>query len=289
MVKITSRESEKIKQIVKLQSSAKERRRSGLFVIEGFRLCHDALSSGARIRSVYFAESAHQEAESFLNKSAAVSADKYDFSECFKKVSRETRKQSTGQFLRQAQTYILPDGLFQKIADTENPQGILLICEIAKCVPEVKRGGRFLLLENISNPQNLGTIARSAEAFGMEGLFLSENCCDVFSPKAMRAAMGAFFRLPFETVELEAVCERLKSAGIPTFAAIVADDALPVTRADFSAGAGIAIGNEGAGLTDALTAACTRTITVPMVGRAESLNAAAAAAVLMWESRRSAL
>ena len=120
----------------------------------------------------------------------------------------------------------------------------------------------------------------------MDGLFLSENCCDVFSPKTMRAAMGAFFRLSFETAMLETICESLKSVKIPVYAAVPDKDALPVTLADFSSGAGLTIGNEGAGLTAGLIAACTCAITVPMTGRAESLNAAAAAAVIMWESCR---
>jgi len=252
---ITSRDNEQIKQLVKLQSSAKRRKEAGLFVIEGLRLCRDAVDCGMVIQALYLSETA----------AATLSDD---------------------PLCAAGRLEVLADHLFDKISDTVSPQGVLCVCEIPEFSVEIKEKGKYLLLEDMSNPQNLGAIARTAEAFAFDGLFLSPGCCDRFSPKALRASMGAFFRLAVMETDLSETARNLIEHHIPVYAAVPSQEAIPVTAADFSKGAALAIGNEGEGLTGQLIQNCSNPMTIPMPGRAESLNAAAAAAILIWEAHR---
>ena len=134
----------------------------------------------------------------------------------------------------------------------------------------------------MQDPGNLGTILRTAEAFGINGILLSKGCCDLYNPKVLRASMGGVFRLPLS------VCEDLvQTLGecahtLPVLASVVDATALSVTAAPKS-GAVAVIGNEGNGMSEAAIAACTHRVTIPMAGRAESLNASMAAGILLWE------
>jgi TrmH family RNA methyltransferase len=142
---------------------------------------------------------------------------------------------------------------------------------------------RVVALENVQNPENLGAVARTAEALGLDGLLLSGGC-DVYHHRALRASMGALLRLPVtQTDDLPAA---LCQSRLPCYAAVPDAGAAPVTQCDFAHGGVIVIGNEGGGLSEEAVAACGHKITIPMRGRAESLNAAAAAAILCWEMVR---
>lgn len=143
--------------------------------------------------------------------------------------------------------------------------------------------GVYLLLENIQDPGNLGTILRTSEAMGIDAVLLSQGCTDTFSPKVVRASMGAVFRLPvISSLDMADAVTTLKDKGISVYAA-VAKDGVDITKLKLSHSAAAVIGNEGNGLTDETIAACTAKATVNMRGRAESLNAAAAATVIIWE------
>ena len=156
---------------------------------------------------------------------------------------------------------------------------------------------KLLLLENVQDPANLGAIARTAEALGISGLLVSSGC-DVYAPKALRASMGALLRLPVEVVDAGAVLSgegktpvsplltQAEALGFKTYASTPAADAVPVTEADFSGPVLCVVGNEANGVTPETMAACAERVTIPMTGRAESLNAAAAGAILMWEMVR---
>jgi TrmH family RNA methyltransferase len=167
-----------------------------------------------------------------------------------------------------------------KLGETATPQGVFGVFAI--------RNPQFticscLALEQVQDPGNLGAIARTAQALGMGGLVVSGGC-DIYHPKALRASMGSLLRLP--VLEVDDLCVWLRSCGLPSFAAVSDASALPVTQCDFSSAGVIVIGNEGNGLSPKTIAACGRRITIPMPGRAESLNAAAAATILIWEMAR---
>ena len=143
-------------------------------------------------------------------------------------------------------------------------------------------------LEDIQDPSNLGTVLRTAEALGMGGVILTQGCCDVYSPKVLRGSMGAVFRLPMALVEtMPPAVKALEQKGFVTMAAVPDRKAEPITQVLFSSPSIVLVGNEGNGLTEACIQACTQSVTIPMEGRAESLNAATAASILIWEMVRS--
>ncbi|MDR2752881.1 MAG: RNA methyltransferase, partial [Oscillospiraceae bacterium] len=181
----------------------------------------------------------------------------------------------------------------QKLASTQNPQGVfgtfksLNAQPHAQPMPEhsqaAKPHHRWAALENVQDPGNLGAIARTAEALGIDGLVVFGGC-DTYHPKALRASMGALLRLPVaQTDDLPAW---LRRTPLPCYAAVPDASAQPAVRVDFSQGGVVVIGNEGIGLSDEAIAACDSRVTIPMPGRAESLNAAAAATILLWEMVR---
>lgn len=259
---LSSRKNDVIKHTAKLLSSSSFRREEGLFVAEGARLCVDALVSGVQIERFFFSGSA---------------ADKY--TDAVEKLEAAA-----------AHSYIVEDSVLPALSDTKSPQGIFCVCKMLdKNTDLVKmdKYGRTLALEDIQDPANMGAILRTAEALGIGGVILSQGCCDLFSPKTLRASMGAVFRLPVQIVEnLAQQAEQLNSLGMRTYASVPDRSALPVTEVDFSEGAVVLIGNEGNGLKPETAAACSHRVTIPMKGRAESLNAAVAASVLMWEMMR---
>ena len=253
---ITARQNDWIKLTVRLLSSSKARREEGLFAAEGVRLCMDALKSGAEIRLLLF---------------TARGKEKYP---------EEIRQLRQKAFRAEE----VDGALFEKICDTQSPQGIL--CLLTLCpdtIGAVQKGKRYLGLENVQDPSNVGTILRTAEALGMDGVFLSGDCCDVWSPKVVRGSMGAVFRLPFaDCGNMTDAVRRWTQAGIPVFASSPGGEAL-VGETDFSGGGVMLIGNEGNGLRRETIEAASLSLKIPMNGRAESLNAAAAAAILMYE------
>lgn len=259
---IFSRDNKQVKLTVKLLSSAKHRKETGLFVLEGIRLCHDALQTGVKIESLFY---------------TPLAKGKY-----FEQV---------GALTGAADNVYETDGdIFAKLSDTASPQGVLCLCRLPALIiadEDIKTGGKYLALEDISDPSNLGAMARTAEALGIDGMILSKGCTDPYGPKAMRASMGSLLRIPVSVADdLPRTITALQNRGIPSFAAVPAAGAQPANTLDFRKGGIMAIGNEAGGLTEKIISVCETCVTIPMAGRAESLNAAAAAAILMWEMVR---
>lgn len=260
MQTISSKENPRIKQLVKLQKSARTRRECGLFLAEGLRICRDAMLSHAQIETLYATgQAAEKSPEDFSRLSA---------------YARET--------------ILLTPAVFAHISDTQTPQGFL--CTIKTLdknahFDTINNGGKFLALENIQDPNNLGTILRSAEAFAVSGVILSSDCCDIYNPKVVRGSMGAVFRIPF------CICDTIPNylcanPQLCSYAAVVNSDAEPITETGFQAPCVTVIGNEGNGLRQETVSACNHRITIPMKGKAESLNASAAATIIIWEMIR---
>lgn len=251
---VTSRENSLIKLVCALQSSAKSRKENQLFVIEGLRIIRDAYDNSIRFDKLIVSETAKNKYEK----------DVADFST----VSEEC--------------YILPDGLFKKISDTISPQGIIVLAKIPENNTEkISSKGRYIALENINDPSNLGAVSRTSEALGVSGIILNKGGCDPYSPKSIRASMGTLLRMPL--IILDDFASVLPKMGLKTYACVVDSDAIPITDIDFSDGSVVIIGNEANGITEATKSVCNKKITIPMSGRAESLNAAVAAAISVWE------
>ena len=261
MEKIISKSNPKIKTAAKLVNSASFRKETGLFCIEGIRLCQDAVLSGVKIKQSFFSSN-------LLGKNPeAVSEIENHSSQCYE-VTQE---------------------IFEKISDTGSPQGVLCVCEKGNNVSHeagIDNSGKYILLENVQDPSNLGTICRSAEALGIDAVILC-GCCDLYSPKVLRGSMGAIFRL--NIVLTDDACEFLEECeknGIKTYAAVPDKNAGKITDINFDGGCVCVIGNEGNGISKEVINACTESVTIRMLGKAESLNASVAACIVMWEMLR---
>ena len=153
-------------------------------------------------------------------------------------------------------------------------------------IGKIKYNGKYIALEGVSNPSNFGAVIRTAEAVGLDGVIISGGC-DIYNPKSLRASMGSLFRLEVvQSSSLPELFEELKKEGMKIYAGVPSADAVKITDADMSGGVICVVGNEGNGLTDEVIAASTCSVTIPMKGRAESLNAASAAAIIIWEMMR---
>lgn len=262
LIKVTSKDNPAVRLAAKLVVSAKERRRSGLIICEGARLCSDAAASGVAVKSLFCTESALEKYAGYLE---------------------ELLKES-------GETYLISEEIAGKISDTENPQGVFIVAQAPSVETDLGRlhtTGQYVLLENLQDPANVGAVFRTAEALGIDGIILTEGCASCFSPKAMRAGMGAMFRIPiFHTDDAAAAMAAAADVNMRPMAAVPHDGAVNVTGIRFFRGAIMCIGNEGSGLSASLIEACPEKVTIPMNGRAESLNAATAAAILMWEMVR---
>ena len=180
----------------------------------------------------------------------------------------------------------VPDDLLRSVSDTESPQGVIFLCKMPSCtVPNQFDGKRYLVLDGVQDPGNVGTIWRTADAFGADGLILCGGCADPWSPKTVRSTMGAAFRLPVYEGTLEQVIEKLSMAGIPLYATALRDDTVDVREVDLSRSA-VIIGSEGRGISELALSLCSKTVKIPMTDRCESLNAGIAAGVVLWEMFR---
>lgn len=180
----------------------------------------------------------------------------------------------------------VPDGLLDHIAGTESPQGVVFLCKGGTlAVPDRLEGRQYLILDGVQDPGNVGTIWRTADAFGMDGLILCNGCADPWNPKTVRATMGAVFRLPVFECALESAAERLKAADIPLYAAALCEDTADIRNVALQRAA-VVIGSEGHGVSQSALTLCRGTLKIPMRARCESLNAAVAASVVLWEMAR---
>lgn len=255
---ITSKDNARIKRVVSIVSSAKKRRESGLFVLEGTRLCGEALREDISVCEMFYTASV---LESHLD--------------LIKKL--EKRAEFSDE---------VSEAVFSKLSDTCSPQGILLTVSFKSQIKPLDTG-RFIAFERVSDPSNLGAAARTAEALGFSGIILSKNGVDPFSPKSLRASMGALLRLPvIYSEDFLKTLEEYKKKGFKISGTVVDSDVMHINKTEFTDNEVAVIGNEANGMTDEAKKVCDRLITIPMAGKAESLNAAAAAAIVMWEMCR---
>lgn len=257
---LTSKNNEKIRSAVAVRDSSKARRESGLFFLEGARLCSDAASSGTEIVRAFISLAAQKKYSEYCKRIIAASKE----------------------------VYTVSDEIANKLSDTQNSQGIFCICIANSDFNnfELNRKGKYLLLENIQDPSNLGAISRTAEALGIDGLIICGGC-DIYNPKALRSSMGSALRLNIMTSDstVDILCKAEK-LGMKTLASTPDKKSEKITETDMSGGVICVVGNEGNGVTQETMNFCSKKVTIPMLGRAESLNAATAAAILIWEMVR---
>ncbi len=258
MERITSGSNEKIKFAVKLSENSRVRRDSDMFLLEGARLCEDAALCGIDILQAFV--SVHAVAAYASRIDVILSAA----DEC----------------------YEISDDIAYKLSGTSTPQGIFCVCRQLGVKARIQEDGKYIALENVQDPSNLGAISRTAEALGITGLIISGGC-DIYNPKAQRAGMGSLLRLPIISVDsLAELILQLKESGMLTLATVPDSDATPVTELDFSRGTVCVIGNEGNGMSAEAINACEVRTTILMKGRVQSFNAATAASIMMWEMTR---
>ncbi len=261
---ITSSANSRVKQVIQWQTKAKERKKAGVFLTEGFKMYEEAPLES--ILEVYVAES------------ALASLEKMDAKE--EKMAVKLKK--TGY-------EVVADSLFKKMADTQTPQGILCVVKQPEYrLEEILKQDRPLLmiLENLQDPGNLGTIIRTGEGAGVTGVIMTAKTVDIFNPKVIRATMGSVFRVPFLYVEdMEDTLKKLKEKGIRTYAAHLAGREY-YDSFSFTGGTAFLIGNEGNGLEKKTADLADSYLKIPMEGKVESLNAAIAASLLMYEAQR---
>lgn len=251
METITSRQNPLCTHIRKLTASASYRRKCGEFLCDSPKLLEEALLRGGDLRTVVFTE--------------------------------------------QAALPVLPEGVravqvpgdvMQSLSPAQTPQGVLAVCGMRPArMPDRLEGRRYVVLDGVQDPGNVGTILRTADAFSADGLFLVNGCADLYNPKTVRATMGAVFRCPVWTCDVDTLRALLSVSELPLYGAALRADTVDARTADYSRCA-IAIGSEGRGLSQAVLAVCDRTVRLPMRAHCESLNAAAAATALLWEAAR---
>lgn len=255
MNEITSRNNEQIKAVVRLKES-KERARTGLFFIEGIHLAEEYLRHCGLPLRVYFTNKACDMYSSFLSV----------FPEDIKT--------------------LVSDSVFEKMSTESSPQGILCVCNRLLFDRRYPNHGSVLFLESLRDTGNLGTVIRTAVSLGVEGIVLSPDCADVFNPKTLRASMGAVFaaNIYIPSSFSEAVNNAKKHGKV--YAAALYENSLTLGEFKINKGDSFIIGNEGKGISEEIKKLADASVIIPMTGKTESLNAAAAASIIIWEMTR---
>ena len=266
---ITAPANKKIRFVRDLLQKGKVRDKFGLFAAEGRHLFDEA--PDGQLQEIYVAASYYEE---IAGQAAA----------------------------RRVPVYTVEDRLFDKISDTKTPQGVLCIVKKMQCDPQellAQEEPLFLLLDQIRDPGNLGTIIRMGEAAGVDGIWLSDGCADPYQPKVVRSAMGALYRMPLvicsaektggstaqEAPTLGGVLNAFKEAGVRLYGSSL-QASRPYDEPDYTRATAFVIGNESHGVREEVLGRCDERIIIPMKGKVESLNAAIAATLMAFEAAR---
>ena len=253
---ITSASNQKIKNLINIIQKSKARREQDVFITEGVKMFQEAPMD--KIVEVYVAESFYETG-----------------------TAREK--------IQQCGYEILSDELFKKVSDTQTPQGILCVMKQYHYELEdlfQKENPLFLILEDIQDPGNLGTMIRTAEGAGVDGIIMTKGTVDIYNPKTIRSTMGSVYRMPFiYTDDLLGVMKQLQEKQVKLYAAHLKGNQF-YHQLDYKGATAFLIGNEGNGLKDETADAADVYMKIPMEGKVESLNAAVASVILMYEAAR---
>ncbi|MDD4125024.1 MAG: RNA methyltransferase [Victivallales bacterium] len=256
---IESRTNDKIKEVSFLQDR-KERESKRLFFFEGIHLFDEFIKSGHIPVALFATEAAYDKYR------LALSA----FDSCLNIVS---------------------ESVYDKITCEKAPQGVLCVSAYLDNIrTDITASPGGVILESVRDAGNLGGIIRTAASLGVNGITVSRDCADLYSPKTVRAAMGALFSVEIALTEsVPKTVRSLVSAGNNVFAACLYGETVSLGTFDIQKNDTFVLGNEGVGVTEETASVCTKRVIIPMSGKTESLNVAAASAVIMWEMTRTAL
>lgn len=250
---ITSTANSRIKQVVQWQSKAKERKKDGVYLVEGLKMYQEAPAED--ILEVYVSEDAESKVREL---------DKHSYE-------------------------VVSTEVFRKMSDTQTPQGVLTVLrQPSYSLDELlnRPTPLFVILENLQDPGNLGTILRTGEGAGVTGVVMTEQTVDIFNPKTIRATMGSIYRVPFVYIsDIADTLKKLHEKGVHTYAAHLEGSTYYDTFS-FREPTAFIIGNEGNGLRRETAEMAEHYLKIPMEGQVESLNAAMATGLLMYETHR---
>lgn len=248
---ITSRSNPLVAQIRRLEKDRAYGRASGLCLCDGTKLFQEALRWRAPLCAVLF-----------------------------------TPNQTPEDLPADVRAVQVPESLMSALSPAKTPQGLLFLCRRPQTAPPQRlTGARYLVLDGLQDPGNVGTIWRTADAFGADGLLLTHHCADPWHWKTIRATMGAAFRLPVWAADPQEIAALLTASEIPLYGTALRSDTVDL-RSYAGGPAAVVIGSEGQGISDEMLSLCRQTWKIPMEAKCESLNAAAAAAVVLWELYR---
>lgn len=252
---ITSIQNPTIKLVKELQKKKSTRKKQQLFIVEGIRAVQE-IPKHIRIEQVLVSEQIEE---------------------------------STYEGLNVREVLVVTEEIFKSISDTQTPQGMMAIVKI----PEVSleslevEDGPYLVLENLQDPGNLGTIVRTAHAFDFKGILMTKGCVDLYSPKVVRSTMSSLFYVPVVTdYSIEEIITYLKKSQVTLYTTALTKKAQPIQNIAFNKRMALVIGNEGNGVSEYCLAETDYNMIIPMPGGAESLNASVAAGVCMYEMTR---
>lgn len=255
---ITSTSNARVKELVQLQKKSKVRNEQGVFLVEGVKMYQEIPQE--QLVKVYVSET-------FADK----------------------QKEEINRLKDRRKLEYLSDHVFQYVSDTKTPQGILCVVrQSTYCLEDILEAedAHLLVLDNLQDPGNLGTILRTAEGAGVTGIIISKESVDIYNPKVIRSTMGSIYRVPFVYVEdLKEAIAKVKAHGIFTYAAHL-DGKNSYDKEDYTKKTAFLIGNEGNGLRKEIADLADTWIRIPMQGQVESLNASIATSVLMFETAR---
>lgn len=257
---ITSTANGKVKRLINLKKKRKLRDEEHVFLVEGIRMFREVPVD--ELQEVYVSESFYKKEKVLVNAIAG----------------------QAGVHIE-----VLTDTVFAHASDTKTPQGVLCVVrQKSYKLEDLLKGEKrhLLVLDNLQDPGNMGTIVRTAEGAGVTGVIMSRDCVDIYNPKTIRSTMGSIFRVPFFiTEDLHETIRQLQNAQVSVYAAHL-EGSVCYDTPDYTKGTAFLIGNEGNGLTKETAALADSYIRIPMGGQLESLNAAMAAGILMYEANR---
>ncbi|MDR7073725.1 TrmH family RNA methyltransferase [Fictibacillus barbaricus] len=249
---IESESNASIKQWKKLHTK-KEREKTGTFLLEGPHLIEEAIASGAALVHVIVEENFEMKDEWLKEKFTL---------------------------------WTVPAKIMKILSETEKPQGIIAVCEMPAEPEEIlKENGRYLFVDGVQDPGNLGTIIRTADSAGLDGVFLGEGTADLFNGKTVRSTQGSIFHLPIVKKDLQKALSDCQSLNIPVYSTSLSD-AVDMREVPETKGFALIVGNEGSGVQPALQNESTMNVKIPIFGKAESLNVSVATGILLYELQR---
>lgn len=256
---INSLQNKFVKNAAKL-SERKYRQQSGMFVLEGIKLVQELLDSNWQIETV------------FVEQNLPLTAE-------FK----------TQLLEKSANMYYVTKGIIDKISDVPSAQGIIAVAHIfSQPIPAFTQHSSILVLENIQDPGNIGTIIRTAVATGSDAIIVTPDCADIYSPKVVRSSMGGILRIPILTMEIAAALDFVKKNEFQIYTTSLKDADNLYTK-QLTEKTAIVLGNEASGVSAYAFSQSTNKIFIPQIGKIESLNVSIAAGVIMYEIVRQKL